>query len=127
MSRVMINQYKRQDVFRCSHTAHFRFEKNVSVYHVLKEKECFPEGCIYFLWKCRLLNKGNSCPKKYRHVGRDCFSCKNYFDEKINHQPEIILDEEAYKKFQLDLEEFEDWLEQNVGRWVEFSGIINSV
>lgn len=127
MPKVLINQYKRQDVFRCSHTAHFRFEKNVSVYHVLKEKECFPEGCIYFLWKCRLLNKGNSCPKKYKHVGRDCFSCKNYFDEKILHQPEIILDEEAYKKFQLDLEEFEDWLEQNVGKWVEFSGIINSV
>ena len=126
MPKVMINQYKRQDVFRCSQTAHFRFEKNVSVYHVLKEKKCSPEGCIYFLWKCRLLNKGNSCPKKYQHVGRDCFSCKNYFDEKIVHQPEITLDEEAYRKFQIDLEEFEDWLEQNVGKWVEFSGIINS-
>ncbi len=127
MPKVLINQYKRQDIFRCSHKAHFRFEKNVSVYHVLKEKGCFPQGCIYFLWKCRLLNKGNSCPKKYRHVGRDCFSCKNYFDEKIDYQPETLLDPEQYRKFERDLEEFEEWLEETRGKWVEFSGTINSV
>ncbi len=127
MPKVLINQYKRQDVFRCSHKAHFRFEKNVSVYHVLKEKKCFPQGCIYFLWKCRLLNKGNSCPKKYKHVGRDCFSCKNYFDEKINYQPETLLDAEQYKKFERDLEEFEEWLETTRGKWVEFSGTVNTV
>ena len=127
MPKVLINQYKRQDVFRCSHKAHFRFENNVSVYHVLKEKRCFPEGCIYFLWKCQLLNKGKSCPKRYQHVGRDCFSCKNYFDEKIIYQPEIILNPEDYKKFERDLEEFEEWLNETVGRWVEFSGTVNSV
>jgi hypothetical protein len=127
MLKVLINQYKRQDVFRCSHRVHFRFEKNVSVYHVLKEKECFPQGCIYFLWNCHLLNKGNSCPKKYKHVGRDCFSCKNYFDEKINYQPETTLEPEEYKKFERDLEEFEEWLGETVGRWVEFSGRVNSV
>ena len=127
MPKVLINQYKRRDVFQCSHKAHFRFEKNVSVYHVLKEKKCYPEGCIYFLWKCQLLNKGNSCPKKYQHVGRDCFSCKNYFDEKIIYQPEIALSPEDYKKFERDLEEFEEWLNDTVGRWVEFSGTVNSV
>ncbi len=127
MQKVLINQHKRQDVFRCSHKAHFRFENNVSVYHVLKEKRCFPEGCIYFLWKCQLLNKGKSCPKGYQHVGRDCFSCKNYFDEKIIYQPEIILNPEEYKKFERDLEEFEEWLEGTVGKWVEFSGKVNSV
>jgi hypothetical protein len=127
MPKVLINQYKRQDVFRCSHRAHFRFEKNVSVYHVLKEKKCFPQGCIYFLWKCHLLNKGHSCPKKYQHVGRGCFSCKSYFDEKINYQPENLLDSEAYKKFQRDLEDFEEWLDEIKGNWVEFSGTVNSV
>ena len=127
MQKVLINQHKRQDVFRCSHKAHFRFENNVSVHHVLKEKRCFPEGCIYFLWKCQLLNKGKSCPKGYQHVGRDCFSCKNYFDEKIIYQPEIILNPEEYKKFERDLEEFEEWLEGTVGKWVEFSGKVNSV
>jgi hypothetical protein len=60
-------------------------------------------------------------------VGRDCFSCKNYFDEKIVYQPEIILDEEEYKRFESDLEEFEEWLGQTVGKWVEFSGTVNSV
>jgi len=127
MPKVLINQYKRQDIFCCSHKAHFRFEKNVSVYHVLKEKRCFPQGCIYFLWKCTLLNKGHSCPKGYQHVGRDCFSCKNYFEEKIVYQPEIILDEEGHKKFERDLEEFEEWLEGTIGKWVEFSGTVNSV
>jgi hypothetical protein len=127
MPKVLINQYKRQDVFQCSHKAHYRFEKNVSVYHVLKEKKCYPEGCIYFLWKCHLLNKGNSCPKGYKHVGRDCFSCKNYFDEKVVYQPEKVLDSEQHKKFERDLEEFEGWLDENVGRWVEFSGTVNSV
>ncbi|MGB8657020.1 MAG: hypothetical protein WCE90_04450 [Candidatus Zixiibacteriota bacterium] len=127
MPKVLINQYKRQDVLRCSHKAHFRFEKNVSVYHVLKEKQCFPQGCIWFLWKCRLLNKGQSCPKRYQHVGRDCFSCKNYLEEKVNYQPEIILNDEEFKKFQRELEEFEEWLERTVGKWVEFSGKVSSV
>lgn len=127
MPKVLINQYKRQDVFRCNHRAHFRFEKSVSVYHVLKEKNCFPEGCIWFLWKCKLLNKGQSCPKGYQHVGRDCFSCKNYFEEKIIYQPEILLNPEEDKKFQRDLEEYEEWLERTRGKWVEFSGKINSV
>jgi hypothetical protein len=127
MQNVLINQYKRQDVFQCGHKAHFKFEKNVSVYHVLKEKGCHPEGCIYFLWKCKLLNKGHSCPKGYQHVGRNCFSCKNYFEEKISYQPEILLDKEEFGNFQRDLEEFEDWLESVVGKRIEFSGTVNSV
>jgi hypothetical protein len=73
------------------------------------------------------LNKGHSCPKKYQHVGRGCFSCKHYFDEKLNYQPESLLDAEQYRTFERELEEFEDWLEQNVGKWVEFSGTVNSV
>jgi hypothetical protein len=127
MQKILINQYKRQDVFKCSHQAHFRFEKSVSVYHVLKDKRCFPVGCIWFKWKCRLLNKGQSCPKGYKHVGRDCFSCKNYFEEKIQYQPEVILSPDEYKKFQRDLEEFEEWLERTIGRWMEFSGKVHSV
>ncbi|MCK4427015.1 MAG: hypothetical protein KAW16_00875 [candidate division Zixibacteria bacterium] len=127
MQKVLINQYKRQDVFQCGHEAHFKFEKSVSVYHVLKEKRCYPEGCIYFLWKCKLLNKGHSCPKGYKHVGRNCFSCKNYFDEKISYQPEILLDKEEFENFQRELEEFEDWLQGAVGKRIEFSGTVNSV
>jgi hypothetical protein len=127
MQKVLINQYKRQDIFQCGHKSHFKFEKNVSVYHVLKEKGCYPEGCIYFLWKCRLLNKGHSCPKGYQHVGKSCFSCKNYFEEKVWYQPEILLDKEEFENFQRDLEEFEDWLQSVVGKRIEFSGTVNSV
>ena len=127
VQRILINQYKRQDVFQCGHKAHFKFEKNVSVYHVLKEKACYPEGCIYFLWKCKLLNKGHGCPKGYQHVGRNCFSCKSYFEEKILYQPEILLDEEQFEDFQRELEEFEDWLQSVVGKRIEFSGTVNSV
>ncbi|KPL03466.1 MAG: hypothetical protein AMJ73_06975 [candidate division Zixibacteria bacterium SM1_73] len=127
MQKVLINQYKRQDVFQCGHKAHFKFEKNVSVYHVLKEKRCYPEGCVYFLWKCKLLNKGHSCPKRYQHVGRNCFSCKNYFEEKITYQPEILLNKEEIEDFQRELEEFEDWLQSVVGKRIEFSGTLNSV
>ncbi len=43
------------------------------------------------------------------------------------YQPEVLLDEEGYKKFENDLEEFEEWLEVTVGKWVEFSGTVNSV
>jgi hypothetical protein len=127
MQKVLINQYKRQDVFQCGHKSHFKFEKNVSVYHVLKEKGCYPEGCIYFLWKCRLLNKGHSCSKGYQHVGKNCFSCKNYFEEKISYQPELLLDKEEFGNFQRDLEGFEDWLVSVVGKRIEFSGTVNSV
>ena len=121
------NQYKRQDVFRCKHEAHNRFDSVVSVYHVLKEKECYPEGCIYFKWKCKLLDKGSICPRKYKHVGRACSSCRNFYDIKVFKKPEVILAKENFTNFQKDLKEFESWLMRNMGKLVEFSGSINSV
>lgn len=127
MQKILINQHKRQDVFRCGHKAHFKFDKNVSVYHVLRERNCFPQGCIYFLWKCQLLNKGRRCPKGYEHVGRKCFGCKYYYEDKVCHQPEIILPNEEFEEFKKSLEEYEEWLESVVGKDVEFSGEINTV
>lgn len=127
MQRILKNQYKRQDVFRCSHKAHFKFEKSVSVYHVLREKNCFPQGCIYFFWKCRLLNKGKSCFKGFEHVGKKCFGCKEYYEEKVCYQPELLLAQEKYEKFKKSLEEYEEWLGEVLGRDIEFSGEINSV
>jgi len=127
MQKILINQHKRQDVFQCAHKAHFKFDKNVSVYHVMREKNCFPQGCIYFVWRCKLLNKGRSCPKGYEHVGRKCFGCKYYYEDKICHQPEAILSDQEFEEFKKSLEEYEEWLETVVGRDVEFSGVINSV
>lgn len=121
------NQYKRQDVFRCTHETHLHFNSAVSVYHVLKAKACWPEGCIYFQWKCRKLNRGEPCPRKYKHVGRACASCQNFFDVKIIKKPEILLPHREFEQFQKDLKFFEDWLGRHRGREVEFSGIINSI
>jgi len=127
MQKTLINQHKREDVFRCGHKSHFKFEKNVSVYHVLKEKKCFPQGCVYFQWKCRLLNKGNSCPKKFKHVGKSCFSCKYYFEEKLCYQPEIMLSEKGYKIFQRELEDYDNWLAELLEKRVNVGGVINSI
>ena len=125
--RTTVNHYKRQDVFKCVQQAHARFENKVSVYHVLKEKGCYPRGCIYFKWKCRRLNKGRSCPRKFKHVGRKCFGCKEFYDEKVINCPEVALSDEEFSKFMRDLGEFETWLEDLKGIEVNFSGTIYSV
>ena len=125
--RSFINQYKRQDVFRCVQDFHAGFENQVSVYHVLKEKGCFPEGCIYFRWRCRLLNKGEPCPKKFRHVGRICFGCRDFYDEKLINSPRLLLEEAAYRAFQEELLDFESWLDEVEGREVNFTGTVDAV
>lgn len=127
LSQTIINHYKRHDIFRCTHQSHTHFEYRVSVYHVLKEKECFPRGCIYFNWRCRLLNKGRTCPKKFRHVGRNCFNCREFYDEKEILKPELLVPGSDYKNFMESLHAFEDWVETVRGREVEFSGTINSL
>lgn len=125
--RTTINHYKRQDVFKCVQQAHARFENRVSVYHVLKEKGCYPRGCIYFNWRCRKLNKGQSCPRKFKHVGRNCFGCKEFYDEKVINYPEVVLSKEEFSKFRRDLGEFESWLKGLKGIEVNLSGTIHSV
>jgi hypothetical protein len=97
------------------------------VYHVLKDKKCFPDGCIYFKWRCRKLDKGHTCPRKYKHVGRGCASCRHYYDIKVIKKPEIILSPKDYARFQEELKVFERWLKTTVGSLVEFSGAVNSV
>ncbi|MDH4223557.1 MAG: hypothetical protein OEV55_08470 [candidate division Zixibacteria bacterium] len=127
MQRTLVNQHKREDVFRCGHTSHFKFENSVSVYHVLKEKKCFPQGCIYFQWKCRVLNKGNGCPKRYKHVGKSCFSCKYYYEEKLCYQPEVLLNEQGFKIFKRELEDYDVWLEELLTKRVTVGGVVNSI
>ncbi|MFQ6115065.1 MAG: hypothetical protein ACE5NG_13455 [bacterium] len=123
----MINQYKRLDVFKCNYPSHARYENRVSVYHVLKDRKCFPQGCIYFQWRCQLLNKGESCVRGYSHVGRKCFGCKYFYDEKINNQPQVSLREDDFKIFQEELRDFENWLEEIKDKEINFCGVIDSV
>lgn len=123
----MINPYKRLDIFKCKSLGHAKFENRVSVHHVLRVKKCFPQGCIYFLWRCKLLNKGNSCPKGYTHVGRNCFGCKEYFDEKIHNQPILLVNQNEYEEFLDELDDFEDWLESIHGKFAEIKGTILTI
>jgi len=82
---------------------------------------------MQFLWRCQILNKGGSCPKRYRHVGRNCFNCKSYFEEKLQCRPEVILTTEEEEEFWESYRDFEDWLNSNRNRQVEFSGEVSSV
>ncbi len=125
LSQTITNHYKRHDIFRCTHQSHTHFGYRVSVFHVLKEKECFPKGCIYFNWRCRLLNKGQTCPKKFKHVGRNCFNCREFYDEKELLKPELLVGEKDYALFLKNLQRFEDWLNTVRGREIDFSGTIH--
>ncbi len=122
-----INQYKRLDVFRCSQDAHRHFGGRVSVYHVLKEKACYPGGCLYFLWRCGLLEKGRRCVSGYTYVGRLCKGCTYYIEEKVHLQPEMVLTVEAYNRFLEDLEEFETWLEAVRFKSLNIAGRIRTI
>ncbi len=123
----VINQYKRVDVFRCQNQAHAKLGKRVSVYHVLKVKKCYPNGCVYFRWKCQKLNKGEACPRGYKHVGRLCFGCKYFYDEKVAHQLQLVLPQEQQQAFWDDLEVFEDWLAEIKGRQQTIYARVHSV
>jgi hypothetical protein len=82
---------------------------------------------MIFVWKCRLLDKGHSCPKKFKHVGRKCFSCKHYFDEKYMRQPKLKVSEEDFAKFRSNVEDLDFWLDEIVGRQIELEATIDAI
>ncbi len=127
MRKIYTNLYKRPDIFSCPHSSHHRFGSVVTPHHILNEKKCYPEGCISFIWKCRLLDKGHSCPKKFKHVGRKCFSCKHYYEEKYIQQPKLKISDEEYGQFKRDLENLDYWLEDLVGREVELEATVVAI
>lgn len=123
----MRNCYKREDVFLCRHDTHRRFDHRVSAYHVLCEKRCHPEGCVSFLWKCKLLDKGGACPKGYRHVGNNCTQCRHYAEEKIHRRPELLLSEADWAAFEEERRRFDEWLEDHRGRLSAIGGEITHI
>ena len=127
MQTTYRNQYKRHDIFSCNHSAHHRFGGAVSTYYILEEKKCYPEGCINFIWRCHLLNKGHACPKKYQHVGRKCFSCKQFYEEKYCQQPSLMVAEKDYKQFLRDQEDFDFWISRLINREVQIDAQIVSI
>lgn len=116
----MKNPYKRTDVFVCNYEAHARFKNRVSVYHVLKEKKCYPQGCIFFKWSCQLRNKGKKCIRNFKYMGRLCEGCTYYLDEKVNYQPRLKLSALEYERFKEELQTFDDWIDEIKGRRISF-------
>jgi len=125
--RAITNAWKQRGVFSCTHAAHEDFEGCVSPYHVLREKHCYPQGCIYFLWRCRRLEKGQACKRRFTDVGRLCRGCREYEEEKVHQQPRLLLTPGQWAAFRRELEAFEDWFDHNVGRDVEASGEVVEV
>ncbi|MCX8044321.1 MAG: hypothetical protein N3B18_09375 [Desulfobacterota bacterium] len=122
-----INQYKRCDVFRCGHDAHRQFNSSVSVYHVLKIKQCYPHGCVWFKWHCRKLENGKRCHRKFKHVGKACTSCPHFYDVKVIKRPEVMMGEQEFNHFMKELKAFESWIHERNGKLVSCLGTVNSV
>jgi len=127
MQGEMRNPYKREDVFCCNQGGHERFENAVSVYHVLRERECYPEGCVWFQWRCRHPRGEKGCPRGFRHVGKMCLSCPHFYDEKVLRYPRLLLSPQKYREFLKELQSFEEWLRWLSNREIEAGGTVNSV
>lgn len=123
----MKNPYKRTDIYKCDYAVHAKFKHRVSAYHVEKVKKCFPHGCLIFNWSCALFNKGKSCPRKYKYVGRLCSGCNHFVDEKVNYQPSIKISDIEFGLFQEKVEQFEEWISENINKDLEILAEINSV
>ena len=123
----MKNPYKRTDVFKCSYDGHAKFDNRVSAFHVLRQKKCYPQGCLMFHWSCELKNKGKSCYRGYNYVGRLCEGCPHYDDNKVHHQPRLLLDHAQYEAFQQQVEAFEEWLAEHRDRDLDVLCEVSSV
>ena len=60
-------------------------------------------------------------------MGRKCFGCRDFYDEKIHNYPELQVSTETYRDFLKELDEFEDWIEEHKYKPVEFWGKIFAV
>lgn len=127
MQRQLRNAYKRTSIFHCAYTPHHRFEDDVSAYHVLVKRQCFPSGCVQFRWRCKQFDKGQECPRGYKFIGRKCQGCKFYYEKKEGYNSELKVGPEEFEAFRRELSAWEDWLEEVKGREVEFRGTIHTV
>ena len=107
MNRIP-NLYKKAHVFRCVHDAHRNFKAEMSPFYILQEKKCYPDGCVYFNWKCRLLAKQKTCFRGFSHVGKECSNCKYFYEEKRHQFPEFIENGETAADFMNDYIAFEE-------------------
>jgi hypothetical protein len=127
MLKIITNLYKRPNTFRCVHDIHQHYKSNISPFHILKEKKCYPQGCFYFQWKCKLLAKQKRCFRNFTHTGKECFNCKYFNEQKIHQYPEIMLDPEETKHFFEQLELFENWVQKLQHQRVPCEGTVSSI
>jgi len=99
----------------------------MSPYHVLIEKNCYPHGCVYFSWKCKLLAKQKKCFRGFEIVGKKCFNCKYFYEEKIHQYPLSLGSEEKYSEFQEEFDDFLDWIGTLLRKRVLCEGRVNSI
>jgi hypothetical protein len=121
------NEFKRMDIFRCRHQSHEHFEYKVSAFHILDRKECFPSGCVYYRWRCKLFEKGKPCIRGYKHVGRLCFGCPHFVDEKVSNAPELRIATEEYEQWIERYRDFAAWVEKRQNREAQILGVVSGV
>jgi hypothetical protein len=109
--KIYKNLYKKRGIFRCVHDVHQHFKAEMSPFHILSNKDCFPHGCVYFKWTCRYLARHKTCFRGFTHVGKECFNCQYFGEEKVHQYPEPLLEEKEHAQFIEDFGEFEEWVE----------------
>ena len=123
----MRNFYKQNDIFICKHDTHKHFSSKMSVYHILEEKKCYPDGCVYFRWKCKILAKKKKCHRNFSTVGKHCFSCTHFYEEKIHQFPQFKINEIEKNNFFEQYSEFGEWIDSLENKRVFCEGTINSI
>jgi hypothetical protein len=99
----------------------------MSPYYILDQKHCFPDGCVYFHWKCRLLAKKKTCFRGFSHVGKKCFNCKYFYEDKRHQYPELINNNEENISFLDKYSEFEEWINDLQSRRVVCEGKVAGI
>jgi hypothetical protein len=121
------NLYKKRNIFSCIHDVHQHFKSEMSPFHILVQKQCYPHGCIYFQWRCRLLAKQKKCFRSFENVGRECFNCRYFYEEKIHQYPEFLPEDMVFSDFNNLFEAFESWVNSLQNRRVVVEGTVNYV
>ena len=124
---AMKNAYKNLSIFKCIHEAHHSFNSRMSVHHILNRKGCFPNGCFYFKWDCKLMKQGKKCYRGYNYMGKNCSGCRYFSEEKVHNHPELQVGEVEYGDFLSELDLFDDWVQEQEHREMEIHGTVDGV
>jgi hypothetical protein len=127
MQIIRKNLYKQYDIFKCVHEVHLHFKSHMSPYHIMIEKKCYPHGCIYFQWKCKILAKQHKCFRNFTHVGKECFNCRYFHEEKIHQYPEFLQQNTKPDEYIEAFEEFHEWVHLLKGKRVLCEGTVGEV